>query len=79
MKGGVTMDFFTKSGYFARRIVVPEGLPATIFSFPFKALLGDKLKVEKVIEYEQIGARSFERELLEYPDDPTLPAYAVKQ
>lgn len=58
----------TNGGYFARRVVVPGFRTATLISLPHREIV-EKLKIKEVANGDEP-----EKNLLEYPDDPSKPA-----
>ena len=73
----VGMDIHSPGGFFPKRIKIFDAAASSLISFPFKARLSER-RSGTVVEYEQLGSRiqPQKQELLEYPEDPTRPAYA---
>ncbi len=59
-------------GYFARRVTVPVGSPAVLYSSPFKGSKG----LRSEIDLQETKPKA--NELLEYGEDPRAPAKPVK-
>ena len=71
------MDLRSPSGFFAKRFSAFTSAVGPLVSYPYQALLGRGISRPAPLEYHQLGETRRVVEVLEYPEDSTMPAYAV--